>query len=572
MQTTTNLVELPTSNTNAYWYISLRQNADLRNLGLIVIGFLCVLLFISPARAYPITDDWIYFQSVGDLLRLSYAPHDWTQPIALGHLSWGALFSALFGHTFTVLTISNLVMSIACLIIFYVLLRHLNISSGYALLGAAVLGFNPIYVFLTYSFMTDITFLAYMLAACLCYIRGTQGHGEDWLWLGGLSTALAYLTRQYGVLIMVAALAYMLLSRRWSWRRTISIVAIPVAAAVIYAIWERFQPTPLIAIQMDQVRQTELQHIDRFLTDRAFRLTWMLPSLGLSLLPLLWLSRRSFLAIPPLVFLVYYQLQSLHIVGTLWPQNGNIIDVTGYILYSYNAEAIWSQWAWSGLGLAGALVFSLFFAFYVERAWSWVRARPWSKAASEHAQDPALILYALGLMLVGVILVLTPFLFDRYWLALLPILCVPVLRRMSAQNPQPSVSVQIRLASFRWALLAPLALFSLVAQRDYNEHAGARWNAAESLTAQGISPDHIKAGYEWDGLYNFKAGAQRIRETHDLTHIGYPPEAVIDPEYVVSDLLDDDLRKQGYVEAGSVPYKSWLDGGVDRRVLVLHRQ
>ena len=70
--------------------------ADLRNLVIIVMGFLGVLLMIPPTRVYPMNDDWIYSQSVSELTQLAYKPHDWTQPIAIGHLGWGAIFAALF--------------------------------------------------------------------------------------------------------------------------------------------------------------------------------------------------------------------------------------------------------------------------------------------------------------------------------------------------------------------------------------------------------------------------------------------------------------------------------------------
>ncbi|HKP51807.1 MAG TPA: glycosyltransferase family 39 protein [Chloroflexia bacterium] len=541
--------------------------ADVRNIVAILLGFACVLLLVSPARSYPVTDDWIYWQSVGDLLRIDYAPHDWTQPIALGHLAWGALFAALFGHTFTVLTLSNLVMSVACLVIFYLLLRHLDIAPTYALLGTATLGFNPIYLFLTYSFMTDVTFLVYTLGACLCYIRGVQGYGERWLWLGGLATALAYLTRQYGVLIVVAALAFLLLSRRWSWRSALAIAAIPIMAAVSYSVWGHFQPAPLINLQMDAVNETRFQHFDRYLTDRGFRIAWLLTSLGLSLLPLMLRARRPLISLPLFAFLLYFQFQSATIFGSFWPSNGNIIDITGYIFYAYDAAAIWTRWVWLALGVLGMAAFSLQFAFYAERAWVWLRARPWRDPASIQVQDPALILYILGLMLAGVVFLLTPFLFDRYWLALLPILCVPPLRQMSAQGAEVDAPASTKPAWPRWALLAPLALFSLVAMRDYKEHAGTRWSAAESLVARGIRPDQMRAGYEWDGFYNFKAGAQRIRDTGDFTNLNYPPGAVIDPVYIVSD-----LPISGYREIDSIPYHSWLEGGVTRSVLVLQRK
>src|SRR5438094_117989 len=140
----------------------LLRKADLRNLALLLLGFVCLFVVLPAARIYPVDDDWIYFQSVRELLNWAYKPHDWTQPIALGHLAWGALFSAVFGESFTTLTTSNLVMSALCLLVFYLLLRQVSVSPQGALLGVAVLGLNPIYVYLSYSFMTDITFLAYL--------------------------------------------------------------------------------------------------------------------------------------------------------------------------------------------------------------------------------------------------------------------------------------------------------------------------------------------------------------------------------------------------------------------------
>ncbi len=52
------------------------ERIDLRNLGVIVAGFAGVLLLIPPARIYPVTDDWIYSQSVNDLVQLANKPHD----------------------------------------------------------------------------------------------------------------------------------------------------------------------------------------------------------------------------------------------------------------------------------------------------------------------------------------------------------------------------------------------------------------------------------------------------------------------------------------------------------------
>ena len=171
---------------------------------------------------------------------------------------------------------------------FYLLLRQLRVKPGPALFGVALLGFNPIYIYISYSFMTDVTFLFYSL-----YIRGLEGKGERWLWLAGVAAALAYLTRQYGILVIVAALAYLWLSRRWTWRQAIAISALPVAAVVLYAIWQHFQPSPLIDIQMSMVHDTMFADPLQSVNNRMLSITWLVTSLGLSLAPLVRLPPRA---------------------------------------------------------------------------------------------------------------------------------------------------------------------------------------------------------------------------------------------------------------------------------------
>jgi hypothetical protein len=103
--------------------------------------------------------------------------------------------------------------------------------------------------------------------------------------------------------------------------------------------------------------------------------------------------------------------------------------------------------------------------------------------------------------------------------------------------------------------------------RDYKDHAATRWQAAQSLLQSGISPSNIRAGYEVDGWYNFRAGAAYIRQTGDLTNINYPPDAIIDAAYIVND-----LPVKGYDQVGSLTYNSWLDGGEVKQVLILKRR
>ena len=53
----------------------------------------------------------------------------------------------------------------------YFLLRRLGASRGLAVLGALLLGFNPIYFALSFTFMTDVPFTALVVVSLLVMFR-----------------------------------------------------------------------------------------------------------------------------------------------------------------------------------------------------------------------------------------------------------------------------------------------------------------------------------------------------------------------------------------------------------------
>src|SRR5206468_2607466 len=161
---------------------------------------------------------------------------------------------------------------------------------------------------------------------------------------------------------------------------------------------------------------------------------------------------------------------------------------------------------------------------------------PKSKIQNLIGQDPVLMLYLLGLVMAAAVVILSPNMFDRYWLPVLPVLIIAALHaRVGGEEPTPNTQHPTPVW-WRWLLLAPLALFSIVAQHDYMAHAAARWQGAETLVAQGAHRDQISAGFEWSGWYLFDEGARRVREKPLAKYIPFPPETVLDPVFAVSDV------------------------------------
>src|SRR2546428_12307485 len=116
---------------------------------------------LRPFQNTPFIDDWLYAWSVAELLdhgRLRVL--DWSSHVNVAQILWGAAFSLPLGFSFTALRVSTWVLGLLCLCGLYLLLRELGIPRRDALIGTGTLGVNPIFAILSYSFMTDIPFLA----------------------------------------------------------------------------------------------------------------------------------------------------------------------------------------------------------------------------------------------------------------------------------------------------------------------------------------------------------------------------------------------------------------------------
>jgi hypothetical protein len=125
-----------------------------------------LVAFANPIGDFPITDDWAYAGTVRELLatgRLRFS--DWAAMNLISHIGWGALFGALFGPSHTVLRFSTLVLALGAACAVFRLCRLAGASRAVGLLGTAVSVLNPIFFFVSFSYMTDVTYAAMQLIA-----------------------------------------------------------------------------------------------------------------------------------------------------------------------------------------------------------------------------------------------------------------------------------------------------------------------------------------------------------------------------------------------------------------------
>lgn len=469
-------------------------------------------VFVPPAPNAPLNDDWTYAQSVQHLLNDGQLrASDSTFALSVPQTYLGALFARLTGSfSFISLRWSTLLCAVICCLVLYDLLRQLGLHHAEGMLGVLVLLVNPIFINLTYTFMSDIFFLALMLLSLTCYARGFQRRSNAWLLIGSVVAACAYLERQLGFLLPVGVgAAWVLRERRLDWRPVLLMGAVPVLAVIGFQMWlgvtgKSWAPEMLAVGSTLGFLTTPVSWITI-----VIRALWSATYLGIFTLPALiaWLiSRCSFRSTHRQValfaaWLIVLGATSVAFVATnriSFPQLQNIISHSGLgaiILPGIKEELIPPGWLWL-ITLIAPLAGAVQATLWTEGIIRWRR---------ESGSFGAGLIFVSAAVFLATILF--AFFFDRYLLPLVPCAAYLVLRRM-------------RLSRVGWLAAATVSaafmLYTLLGMSDYLGWTTARWNAAEKLVAQGVAPESIDGGIEWVGWHEFETALPIARASGDM--------------------------------------------------------
>lgn len=560
-----------------------RSYADAPYLLLLLLAYLLPLLLVSPLADYPLIDDWNHALSVRRLIeRGELRIADWTATTLVFQVLWGGLFAKVFGFSFTTLRFATLTLSFAGSAGLYALCREYGVRRSWALLGALTLWLNPIVFGLSYTFMSDVPFLALLVLALLGYARGVRR--EDWrfLLLGGVGAGLAFLVRHQGALIPLGVLTYGALAR-WPWRaqlrRAFAIAGPPALAVAGYLLWSWSAGLPRT---QGEYIDTLLKHGPR-LWAPALKLAgyvplylglfWLPLALGLggALLAAVWRWRREHRLVAGLwaalvaalvgVFAVIGEKPPfvqgglvVHWHGWLMPylKDGSMIHLGGLApddLRGDRADVLTTpvRVALTALS-AGALVL-LGLALY-RRGLAWREVGDPDEPASR--RGIGLLPLVAAFQFAGVYLPSVRIMdgawvsFDRYLLPLAPPTIVLGLWAARGLRLSPALAT-LGLAGF--------LAFSVVGTQDWLSYNRVRWDLGNELVAAGVPLQQIDGGMEWDGwfLYEYSREKKVPPRTPNGPFWTYLIATAVDSTYVISF-----SPQPGYEEVRRREYPSWL--------------
>jgi 4-amino-4-deoxy-L-arabinose transferase-like glycosyltransferase len=533
----------------------------------VLIAWLAGAVMVNPAGEFPLNDDWSYTRSVRHLLDTGEVTVYWATASLVAHIAVGALTSELAGFSFTALRLSTALIAVVGLIGVYRLVRDAGGSGRQGVLVVALLGFNPVYFNLAFTYMTDVPFCTWSIWAFVFLGRAlTRRRWRDLL-LGTLFASTAILVRQFAVVygIGFAVAAWASGDRRGP--RAWAFALGPLLGLVVVGAVGMLGFTQAFADRLSDV--AGLLSPARVARPLLVVVTSFV-YLGLFLFPLLapglaslgrWTKARRRTTIGVAAF---WAVVGVGLAGTgrLWPITGNILSSAfsvGTITLPGLVTTI-APWPRSvrvlltAVGLVGAALLTRIVGLAAAHLWRQIggQVRRWRLRqddgqivdARPEEHDPVRIFAVASFAGYLGLVSLIPSFFDRYLLVMMPLVAVLARRDRAAGGAVPVRGR--RLALLTPAAIAAMALLAVVGTRDYLTWNRLRWQAVRHLTETlRVSPAELDAGYEVNGHYLFDPRRQP-----------YGPKGfcVEGDRYLVSA-----TPMPAYRVLQSLPYRRWLD-------------
>lgn len=200
-----------------------------------------VELFIYPIGDFALNDDWAYGKSVYHFNKYNeFVIGIWPAMSLYSHALLGLVFVKLFGFSFTVLRFANMFLCVITLLHLYKYFSRNN-ASWLSAFVCAIIVFNPFYMNIFNSFMTDLSFfnfsfLAFYYLNDYFSVRKTKD-----LLLFFSFAVLATLTRQLGLALFVGFVLVEVFNNQRSPKRWIAPLLLLIGGLIILYIFEKFQ-------------------------------------------------------------------------------------------------------------------------------------------------------------------------------------------------------------------------------------------------------------------------------------------------------------------------------------------
>lgn len=553
---------------------SFRNSLFLPLCGLLLL----TVLLVPPRGDFPLNDDWIFATTVEGILETgSYTPNPYGDPTLIAQAYWGALFCKAFGYSYPMLRVSTLVLCLLGAWAAAHCARACGLPYGAALVSGGIFIANPFVLNLSYTFMTDVPFVALSTLSGLFFLRSIRNPGPTKVWLGSSAAVIAFFIRQFGLIMPIAYAAtimVLVVRKRTSvtWQTALALLAPWAVAGVLFFMLPDIRGGGGLTWDWSELGRTTFQRahtVFGHLLIGAVYLSFLslpllagrLVSLGSKGASLKWIA----VGVGAAVLLCYEYVAFIPEWHRI-PRLGNLLYDLGVgplLLRGSVADGeilapLRIGWFWSVITAACLLSTTLFVLDNMPSLFQAFRRKSAEEESETDAgpgQDVFLFVWGLGMLLVLIVPAIA-IRFDRYFIiALVPWVLLGLRHARIGTQRRPTVAAAMTLAL--------MYVLSVVCLQDYLAWNDARWKALDRLQSEyNAPPEEIDGGYEFNGLHTSGQFATDPGEERDFGPQGW---------WLVGDTYAVSLHpRDNFEEIGTERYFSWL-GMQTREILLLQR-
>jgi hypothetical protein len=439
-------------------------------------------------------DEYIHYQVTKSLITGKFQLEQYLAPTFITQAFLGGIFSLFFGTTH--LPILTAILAVASSTIFaFICLKFIKCSVTSAVLLALFLLVNPIYLYSSFGYMTEIYFMFFFFTA-LYFFYSYEYSGEvKNLILFNIFAILLFFVKQFGIVVIIATSAYFLIKKKYKTGLTQGLVS-----GVVYLFYL------LIFPRTDQMKSISIS-TDNISRQDAFTSLIFVILIYISLfsIPLILSASVKFIKNrkESVVFLLLAISLFFLLNKFLKPEeiSHTSTDITGKINYKYSSPAFpylgntfgrlgffpdnldGNKYHYPGyfdlfkaLELAGKISASLFLALIIMQA-------------SNMRNFSFELIYT---FLSVCLLLVTPKIYDRYLISLIPMAFLYLLK------------LQHNTRIINWLLIPFILFWTFIGHQflmDFYLVNKYVWNKSLELVEKGTSPNLIRADNSWLHLY-----------------------------------------------------------------------
>lgn len=508
-------------------------NNELVDFLIITIIWVLMIAVVNPWGNFPLNDDWVYAKAVKSIIEernftLSEA-HSASNLIVQAF--WGALFCLPFGFSYTALRFSSLILGLIGILITYAILREIKACRFYCILGALLIGLNPIYFALSNTFMTDIPFFSTAILSVYFLIKGLKDDSILNISIGIFLSYCSLLIRQNGIIIAVSFTFAYLVGKKINIGNVIKSflpTLLGILIQLFYQYWlaKTHRNSPAHNLQVNRIKEIIFSDDLKTIFDNFFNNTLIaLIYIGLFLAPLIYIqlinnwqsiksSEKRFFLFTNTVILTIIGIWLLTIKKQIMPLSENLLlnfgigpltfHDTYYLRKNIPLISVNLQITWILLTIIGAIGASLLIYYFSKINLKIVLEI--IKQTTKLSSEEKINIFVTFCILTFYIPMGIQGYFERYLLLLLPLFMIQIVTIFRNKN---KIDLNFKKTLSISVIMLILGIFTVGATHDYLSWNRVRWQVLNNLTDRlYISPNRIDGGYEFNGSYLYSTDYQ----------------------------------------------------------------